>query len=146
MLDRFKAPFRRYPDNEAGATMAVLEFLAAQGVSLDPITLDTQSEDYFTKGSRRAPASEDHEWGANWSGNAGSCSSFKEPEKPATVTFGIWGKVTGIHQTYRDGMRAVILSVACSLLYYLAQLVLAYSPPKSDWQNFLDGCKALFGY
>lgn len=54
MFGRLKAVFSRYPDNEAGATIAMLEFLAAQGVHLGPMTLATQSEDYFSKGSRRA--------------------------------------------------------------------------------------------
>ncbi|PYI33798.1 hypothetical protein BP00DRAFT_493506 [Aspergillus indologenus CBS 114.80] len=189
-----KAFFRRYPDNKAGAIMAVFEFLAAQGVRLGPITLETQFEDYFIEGSRRAyevrttylvskelinrvesllkngkksPLKTTSEGKLVWKrwlefkfvqaekGRRGrrrrAVAEYKskiacKPQEPATVTFCIWGKVTGIYQAYRHGMLAVILFVTCGLLYYLVQLLLAYPPPKSDWQKFLDGCKALIGW
>ncbi|PYI16010.1 hypothetical protein BO99DRAFT_435912 [Aspergillus violaceofuscus CBS 115571] len=178
-----KAVFRRYPNSKAGAIMAVFEFLAAQGVRLGPITLETQFEDYFIEGSRRAyevrttylvskelinrvesllkdgkksPLKTTSEGKLVWK----RWLEFKfrrvvaeykskiacKPQEPATVTFRIWGKVTGIYQTYRHGMLTVILCVTCGLLYYLVQLLLAYPPPKSDWQKFLDGCKALIGW
>ncbi|OJK03578.1 hypothetical protein ASPACDRAFT_56969 [Aspergillus aculeatus ATCC 16872] len=203
MFDRVKAVFCRYPDNKAGATMAVLEFLAAQGVRLGPFTQATQSEGYFSKGSRRAcevyfpqpgisttarltgtevnrikgllkngkkSPLRTTDWGELvWKGwlefrfkKAGKatrarrncvCVEYepkiaRKPQQPDTVTFGLVGTVTCIHQTYHHGMLAVILCVTCGLglLYYSVQLSLPYPPPKSNLQKFLEGCKALFGY
>ncbi|RAH67615.1 uncharacterized protein BO66DRAFT_403803 [Aspergillus aculeatinus CBS 121060] len=196
MLDRAKSVFPRYPNNEAGGMMAVLEFLAAQGVPLGPFRLSTQSKHYFSEGSRRFPKVkliylvtekpiEPIEWLLRnhksspvkvtgegtfiWNGwlefefrssredTRGRESRVvveygskiaRKPQQPDTVTFGFWGKVTGIHPTNHYGMLAVMLCVTCglALLYYLVQLSLPYSPPKSNWQKFLEGCKALFGY
>ncbi|RAK81849.1 uncharacterized protein BO72DRAFT_444353 [Aspergillus fijiensis CBS 313.89] len=162
------------------------------------MTLATQSEDYFSKGSRRACevrtiylVSETQinriklllkngkrsplkttDWGELvWRGwlefrflkAAGKGTRARrsrvvveygskiasKPQQPDTVAFGFWGKITGIHQTNRYGnarRHSMCDLRPPALLYYLVQLSLPYSPPKSNWQKFLEGCKALFGY